>query len=99
MTDDAADIPDDLIGLAEACRLLPGKRPGKHMSLSALWRWTETGRLRCWRVGRLRFVRRQDVLAQAQRGGLPPVLREEAQASGDHQRAVADLERWGLSVG
>jgi len=95
------ELPADLIPLTEACRLLPGARAGKSMSISALWRWTENGRLRYWRVGRLRFVRRADVLAQLRRGrALPPRLPPEPVTNREHERAVAELEvKWGLTCG
>lgn len=53
---------NDLISIAEAAKLLPG-RLGGTIHASTVWRWIRTGRLASWRVGRSRYVSRADVLA------------------------------------
>ncbi len=55
--------PDDLIGLAEAARLLPSIKPGRRVHLQSIYRWLERGRLKCWKRGRHKFVSRAEILA------------------------------------
>lgn len=57
-------VPDDLIPTAEAARLLPSKRPGRHVHISTVLRWVFKGRLRGWRIGAAWFVSRAELLAQ-----------------------------------
>lgn len=94
---EATGLPDDLIGLAEACKLLPGTRPGKRLHISTIFRWAATGKLPSWRVGKRTFVSRSDVRALA-RPTVPPVQPVSAAVrSEEHRRAVTYLkEKHGL---
>ncbi len=57
--------PDDLVGLAEAARILPCAIPGRKIHTATLCRWIFSGRLRGWKIcGRL-FVSRADLRALA----------------------------------
>ena len=56
------DVPDDLIPIAQAAKLVPSPRPGRGTNLSTVYRWCNAGRLRHWRQGRWRFVSRAEVL-------------------------------------
>jgi hypothetical protein len=63
------DRPDDLIGLAEACRLLPSRTPGRRVHLKTLYRWVRTQKLSGWKIGEYWFVSRAEVLGLARAGG------------------------------
>jgi hypothetical protein len=55
-------LPDDLLPLTQAAKLLPGDRPGRGVHVSTLYRWVYSGRLRAWlRCGRV-LVSRAEVL-------------------------------------
>lgn len=76
-------LPQDLLPLCEAARLLPGIRPGKRLNVATLWRWCRTGKIPAWRIGRSWFVSRADVLAMP-RPEVPPrpaVVRTEGYAA------------------
>lgn len=66
--------PDDLIGLSEACRLIPSHRPGKRLCLPQLRRWIQSGRVRGWRRGRWWLVSRADILNLPAEFMPPPAL-------------------------
>jgi len=58
-------VPDDLIGVTEACRLLPGTRPGKHINLATMYRWLRDGVIPGWKIRKNVYVSRSDVLKMA----------------------------------
>lgn len=97
-------LPADLLCLAEACRLLPGKKPGERLNLKTLWRWCSKGcpllggrRIPAWKIGRYWYVSQRDVLrlASPQLAELVPAVERTA----DHAWAEGELSRWGLTVG
>lgn len=57
-----SETPGDLIGLADAARLVPSSRAGKRTHVSTIWRWVQGGRLRGWKLGRLTFVSKGELL-------------------------------------
>jgi excisionase family DNA binding protein len=56
-------LPDDLLPIKDAARLVPGLRPGRCIHYSALYRRVLSGQLRAWRIGRRLLVSRADVRA------------------------------------
>jgi hypothetical protein len=97
-----AGRPEGLAGewvpVAEAVRLLPSCRPGKRLALSTIYRWINQGRLDCCRVGRWRFVRRDQLLAQ-----MVPVARAtEGPAANlpraEERRQAEARARWAKAV-
>ena len=61
------EIPSDLISMADAIDLIPGRRKGKKICASTVYRWVSCGKLRAWRVaGGHLCVSRADVLALIQ---------------------------------
>lgn len=89
-------LPDDLIGLAEACSLLPGIRPGKRLHIATLYRWARDGILPSWRIGRGTFVSKSDVLALARPNVPRPRLQPAIERGEEHRRAVEKLRARGL---
>ena len=90
-------LPNDLIGLREATRLLPGLRAGKRIHIATLYRWCRVGRLPSWKIGVGTFVSRSDVLRLA----VPvvrPVLVPAICRGEEHRRAVEELARRGLTL-
>lgn len=93
-TNKPAGLPTDLIGLAEAAKLLPGIRPGKRMHTATLWRWaTKRKKLPSWTIGRNVFVSRSDVLrmAKANCGPVEPEPVSAAARTEEHRAAVEYL--------
>jgi excisionase family DNA binding protein len=81
------ELPGDLIGVAEAARLL-------RVHVSCIYRWLHTGKLPAWRVVGRWWLSRADVLAVPEQVG-PGV----AQASTpSHAEARALLRRAGYDV-
>ena len=87
------ELPDDLIILSEAAKLLPSRKPGRGMHQSTLYRWAASGRLRRWRVGRYWYVRRADVLALAKE---ETVVTTETEAAARQKRTREVLARHGV---
>ncbi len=72
-------VPEDLIGLAEACRLIPSRKPGRHLSIASLFRWIQRGKIRGWRIGGSWFVSRAAVRALfVPSEPLPEIVTQEA---------------------
>jgi excisionase family DNA binding protein len=91
-------IPEDLIGLAEAAALLPGRKSGKKVSTSTIYRWAERGKLRRWRLlNREWRVSRAEVLALIElQGELEPVLASRRQREKEIRESEEYLrQKWG----
>jgi hypothetical protein len=88
----SAQTPDDLIGLSEACRLIPSRKPGRRLHVATLYRWVLSGRVRGWRIGRGLFVSRADMLRLAR-----PVDVAEDPAAGE-LRSAAERAKWAEAV-
>lgn len=82
-------IPDDLIPLAEAARLLPSRKPGKRLNTSTLYRWLSSGRIQGYRIGSVWFVRRADVLALA----VLSEVRPEVASQAERRRAIEEARK------
>ena len=96
-------LQEELISLAQARHLVPGKRP----HLSALYRWAQKGvrgvRLESVLIGGSRYTSRQalhrffaQVTAAAHTPAAAPVLPSPAHRTQAAQRAAADLARRGF---
>ena len=88
------ELPCDLLPLREAAKLLPGTRPGRHLCIDVLRRWTWRGTLASWKIGGRLYVSRSEVLKQAR-----PVVVKDAPAvvrCEGHARAVEELTRRGV---
>lgn len=65
------ELPDDLIGIKAATKLIPSPKAGASTSLSTLYRWINKGKLRCWKRDRFRLVSRAQLLALLEPQPLP----------------------------
>jgi len=95
----------EFLSLVEAAKLLPGRRPGKRISVGTLWRWCQRGlqngvRLRSVLVGGQRCTRREwledfiKALSEAapEPDGRPIKLRTPEQRRRASERAAEELE-------
>lgn len=90
-------LPTDLIPLSQACRLLPGLVPGKHLNVEVMRRWCRRGKLNRWRLAGRWFVSRREVL-RLMEPDVPPPPPAVVQTA-DHEEAVRELAKRGLMVG
>ena len=77
------NVPPDLIGLADACRLVPSCRAGKRLNVRTLYRWIAAGKVRGWKRNGYWFVSRAEVLGLPRPAGpapQPPAIRPETLA-------------------
>lgn len=58
-------LPDDLIGLAEACKLMPSRKPGRRLHCVTVYRWITRGKIQGWRIGGHWFVSKAQLLDMA----------------------------------
>src|SRR5262245_6482865 len=90
--------------LAEAARLIPGRKPGKRVDVNTVWRWCQKGvrgglRLRSVLVGSTRLTTRTWLreFIQARNQGLPPepppAPGTASQARTASERAAEELRR------
>jgi excisionase family DNA binding protein len=79
----------DEVCLADAAKLLPSHRPGRHVHLSTLYRWIESGRLPAVRRGRWFFVRRRDLAALSKPVGKAKPSRAKKARSSNWSAEVA----------
>lgn len=89
-TTTTATIPDDLISVCEAARLLPSRKPGRRMHYGTLYRWIREGRLQGWRVGSHWFVSRREVVALP----VPSEVRPEVATRARREREIAEAQRY-----
>jgi excisionase family DNA binding protein len=94
----ADELPDDLVGLSEATRLIPSVRPGRKVHVTSLYRWIAQGRLRAWRRGKHLFVSRADLAAlhQVRQPAPPSPVGTKAERRRAQEWARQTLEEFGL---
>lgn len=92
--DVVSELPEDLVPVAEAVRLLPSSKPGKKIALSTVYRWIGKGQLQGWKRGRWTFVSRSEFkgLMRARDPGRPRPIEAKAELS------PAAQARWTESV-
>ena len=90
---DTQETPADLIGLAEAAKLLPCIRPGRKTNVATIWRKVDRGELRAWRMGRWLLVSRADVIGLIRE--FVPRTRESSAAK-RHRDAMRKLKQLGI---
>lgn len=78
----ADPLPDDLVGIAEAARLL-------RLSPSSMWRRVRDGLIRAWRAGQRWKVSRAEVLELLTANRVRP----EVQARADRAAELAEVDR------
>jgi hypothetical protein len=96
---------DEFLTLTEATKLIPGRRPGKRVSLPTIWRWCKHGlrhgiRLQSIMVGGQRCTTRQwlqDFIAAISKDSHPetlprPALRTPSQRLTASERAAEELK-------
>lgn len=108
--DEQADVDFCFITLAQAARLIPGREPGRKISIDSIWRWCIRGvrgvRLRSVLIGGRRFTTRQWLLefietrsrlseAEPLTVQLPRTVRQRNKASADASRELRALWRTG----
>jgi len=87
-TDRSRPIPEDLLSLPEAARLVPSPRAGRRCHRSTLKRWIFQGELPGYRRGRYWYVSRAELLAYVGPVRADVPLRPEAMARAEaSQRA------------
>ncbi len=103
-TNEQPEIPSDLIGFKEAAKLLPGRKPGKTVHVSTVYRFRDRGWIADYEVGGQVKVSRAEVLALVRarrrraRGARPPEPRRPTTAQA-HRAAAEALAAFGLRVG
>jgi hypothetical protein len=89
MASQNCNTPDDLISLAQACRLLPSRKPGRKMHVASLYRWVQRGKIQGWRVGSIWYVSERDVLAMIRPSSPLPEVASRA----ERERQIREAER------
>ena len=96
----------DYLTLTEAAKLIPGRRPGKRISVGTLWRWCNRGvqngmRLRSVLIGQQRYTTREwlqefiDAVTQAAEpeGRKTPHFRTPCQRQKAADQAAEELKK------
>jgi excisionase family DNA binding protein len=90
------ELPDDLLTVKEAAKLLKPAR-GRRVHVSSVLRWVLQGRLQGYRRGHYWFVRRADVLALTQPVQViqQPRMATARECQREQERVAAELKRRG----
>ena len=98
----SADAPDtwldELIGLAQAARELPGSRGKKNLHPSAVLRFAQAGKLRTVKCGRRLLTTRRWLREMLGVGAAPVPPRTKLQGDRDADRALERVRRRGMAI-
>ena len=90
------ELPDDLIGLAEAAAILPSRKRGRKIHTTTVWRWIRTGKIEGWKVAGEWRVSARQVRGLARLVRTTPELLTRRQREGEIAAAQEELrEKWG----
>jgi hypothetical protein len=85
-------LPDDLLPLCRAARLVPSRRPGKSVHVNTIRRLVKRGQLRAWRFAGTRYVSQAEVMGLFHPEARSP---KEAPRTGATRK---QLDAWTLEV-
>ena len=90
-----ADVPTDLISLAEACKLIPSRKAGRRLHIKTLYRWALNGRVRAWKIQGSWFVSKADMLALGVPNEPLPDVQSSAERRRSYEEAMESLRKAG----